>query len=180
MKQISIFLVLLLILFSCIPNQTQSSKVLPVIDIPTKLVVQPTHQMFLDSLGKQESGNRYDIVNKYGMLGRYQFSKTTLKGLGFKITPTEFLNSPLVQEEAMTKLLKENKRLLKKQLKKYNGKTVDGILITESGLLAAAHLAGAGSVKKWLRTNGKQTRTDGFGTTIEKYLQKFSNFKLNI
>lgn len=180
MKQVSIFLFLILIIFSIVPKETHLKKALPVIDVPNEIVVQPTHQMFLDSLGKQESGNRYDIVNKYGMLGRYQFSKTTLKGLGFKITPNEFLNNPSVQEEAMTKLLQENKRLLKKQLKKYNGKTVDGIVITESGLLAAAHLAGAGSVKKWLRTNGKQTRTDGFGTTIEKYLQKFSNFKLNI
>lgn len=138
------------------------------------------HEIFLDSLGKQESGNRYDIINKYGMLGKYQFSFATLKGLGFKSTRNKFLNTPLIQEVAMLKLLQENKRLLYKQINQYTGKHINGILVTESGLLAAAHLAGAGSVKKWLRTNGEVTRVDGFGTSIEKYLYKFGNFKLNI
>lgn len=142
---------------------------------------KPTpNEIFLDSLGKQESGNRYDIVNKYGMLGKYQFSFTTLKGLGFKSTRNKFLNTPFIQEVAMIKLLQENKRLLSKQIDQYTGKYINGILVTESGLLAAAHLAGAGSVKKWLRTNGEVTRIDGFGTSIEKYLYKFGNFNLNI
>ena len=32
---------------------------------------------------------------------------------------------------------------------------MNGIEITESGILAAAHLSGAGNVKKYLRSNGK-------------------------
>ena len=41
-------------------------------------------------LGFRESGNRYDIVNSYGYMGKYQFGKSTLKGLGFKVTQDEF------------------------------------------------------------------------------------------
>ena len=55
-----------------------------------------------------ESGNRYDIVNRYGYMGKYQFGKKTLKGLGIKVTQDEFLNSPYIQEKAMYALLKQN------------------------------------------------------------------------
>ena len=34
---------------------------------------------------------RYDITNSWGYMGRYQFGKSTLKGLGFDVTRTEFL-----------------------------------------------------------------------------------------
>ena len=37
------------------------------------------HYSFLDALGHQESRNRYDIVNRFGYMGRYQFGKSTLK-----------------------------------------------------------------------------------------------------
>ena len=33
------------------------------------------HKDFLDAIGFKESGNRYDIVNRYGYMGRYQFGK---------------------------------------------------------------------------------------------------------
>ena len=50
------------------------------------------------------------------------------------------------------------------------------ILVTESGLLAAAHLGGQGSVKKWFR-NGKITQ-DGNGVKITHYMQKFGGYNL--
>ena len=49
-------------------------------------------------------------------------------------------------------------------------------LVTESGLLAAAHLGGAGSVKKWFRTG--KVRKDGNGVKITTYMTKFSGYKL--
>ena len=134
------------------------------------------HKDFLDAIGFKESGNRYDIVNRYGYMGRYQFGKKTLRGLGFKQSKQEFLNSPLVQEKAMTALLKQNKRSLRKYIEKYDGKVVHGVLVTESGLLAAAHLGGAGSVKKWFRTG--KVRRDGNGVKITSYMTKFSGYQL--
>ena len=80
-------------------------------------------------------------------MGKYQFGKSTLKGLGYKITRDEFLNNPQIQEEAMLKLLQHNKKKLKKYIEKYDNKVVHGVYITESGILAAAHLAGQGNVK---------------------------------
>ena len=143
----------------------------------TKIVLPINrHKDFLDAIGFKESGNRYHIVNRYGYMGRYQFGKKTLRGLGFKQSKEEFLNSPLIQEKAMTALLKQNKRSLRKYIEKYDGKIVHGVLVTESGLLAAAHLGGAGSVKKWFRTG--KVRRDGNGVKITSYMTKFSGYQL--
>jgi hypothetical protein len=133
---------------------------------------------FLNDLGHRESSNRYDVVNQYGYMGKYQFGRTTLKGLGYDITRSEFLSSPDIQEEAMRKLLKANKKVLKRQIKKFDGKLVNGILVTESGLLAAAHLVGPGSVKKWVR-NGRMFE-DGNGVKLTEYIKTFNGYQLDI
>ena len=56
------------------------------------------------------------------------------------------------------------------------GKKINGIKITESGILAAAHLAGAGNVKKYLRSNGKNTFKDAYGSSMQHYLKQFSGY----
>ena len=137
------------------------------------------HHNFLHAIGRRESSNRYDIVNRFGYMGKYQFGRKTLNSIGFKhIDNKTFLNSPKLQEAAMLSLLKSNKKILRRQIKRYVGTVVNGVYITESGLLAGAHLAGAGNVKKWLR-NGKQFK-DGLGTSMVSYIELFGGYKLNI
>jgi len=145
--------------------------VVPHIELKTN-----SHSEFLKAIGFKESGNRYDIVNRFGYMGKYQFGKRTLRGLGFKMSREEFLNSPETQEKAMYALLKHNKKSLRKYIEKYDGKIVHGVLVTESGLLAAAHLGGAGSVKKWFRTG--KVRKDGNGVKITTYMERFSGYEL--
>lgn len=135
--------------------------------------------LFLTSIGRRESSNRYDIVNRWGYMGKYQFGRKTLNALGYKnISNKQFLSNPKLQEEAMVKLLKHNKHILRKEIRKYCGTQKHGVYITESGLLAAAHLAGPGNVKKWLR-RGKRFR-DGLGTDLTEYLQLFGGYKIVI
>lgn len=136
------------------------------------------HSAFLDAIGHQESGNNYEIVNTFGYMGRYQFGQSTLKGLGYNLSRDEFLQSPFIQEQAMTKLLNHNRKKLSKYIEKYEGKTVHGIFITESGVLAAAHLAGAGNVRKFFR-RGYEFQ-DGYGTRMTTYMEKFSGYQLDI
>ena len=69
------------------------------------------------------------------------------------------------------------KKLLK-YIKLYEGETVHGILITESGILAAAHLAGPGRVRKFFR-RGSEFK-DGFGTSMTSYLKEFSGYDLKV
>lgn len=134
-------------------------------------------KIFLTAIGRRESSNRYHVVNRWGYMGKYQFGRKTLNDLGYKsISNNEFLTNPQLQEEAMLKLLKHNKHILKKEIRKYCGTSIHGVYITESGLLAAAHLAGAGNVKKWLR-RGKRFR-DGLGTDLTEYLKLFGNYKI--
>ena len=133
---------------------------------------------FLNAIGHRESTNRYDVVNRWGYMGKYQFGRSTLKGLGFKVTKQEFLNNPQLQEEAMMALLLHNKEKLQKYIDVFDGQTVNGMLITESGILAAAHLGGQGSVKRYFK-NGKVFR-DGNGTKITSYMKQFSGYDIKL
>lgn len=133
---------------------------------------------FLSAIGFRESGNRYDITNTFGYMGKYQFGKSTLKGLGYTVSRKEFLSNPELQEEAMLSLLNHNKEKLQKYIDVYDGKTVNGIYITESGILAAAHLGGQGSVRRYFR-NGKVFK-DGYGTKITSYMDEFSGYDISL
>lgn len=136
------------------------------------------HEAFLEAIGFRESGNRYDVVNPYGYMGRYQFGKSTLRGLGIKTTKTEFLNDPELQEAAMQELLLHNREKLHKLIEEYEGEIIHGVKITESGVLAAAHLGGAGNVRNWFR-KGEDFK-DGNGTPITKYMKVFSGYSLEL
>ena len=85
-----------------------------------------------------------------------------------------------MQEKAFVALCKVNKWILRKDIKRSVGKTINGIKITESGILAAAHLSGAGNVKKFLRSNGNQRFSDAYGATVQSYLKKFGGYDVSI
>ena len=133
---------------------------------------------FLTDIGFRESGNRYDITNTWGYMGKYQFGKATLKGLGFKVTRKEFLNNPQLQEEAMMALLLHNKEKLQKYIDVFDGQTINGMYISESGILAAAHLGGQGSVKRYFK-NGRVFK-DAYGTKITSYMELFSGYDIKL
>jgi hypothetical protein len=165
------------------PIELEPERPLALITSPTKVKIKipliNQNELFLTSIGRRESSNRYNIVNKWGYMGKYQFGRKTLNALGYKnISNEQFLANHKLQEEAMLKLLKHNKHILRREIKKYCGTEKHGVYITESGLLAAAHLAGPGNVKKWLR-RGKRFR-DGLGTDLVEYLKLFGNYKINV
>lgn len=130
---------------------------------------------FREALAFKESQGKYHVVNTLGYLGKYQFGKSTLKR--FKIYNTQlFLQNPELQEDAFLALCSVNKWILRKDIKRSVGKKINGIKITESGILAAAHLAGAGNVKKFIRSNGEKLFKDAYGSSIQHYLRKFSGY----
>lgn len=134
--------------------------------------------IFLDAIAQSESSNRYKIVNRWGYMGKYQFHRRTLKSLGYNVSRKEFLNSPYLQEKAMLDLLRANKESLGSRIKRWEGKKIDGVTITESGILAAAHLGGVGNVIKYL--DGGIEFKDGNGTKLQRYLTKFSGYNLEL
>jgi hypothetical protein len=130
---------------------------------------------FKEALAFKESRGDYFTVNTYGYLGKYQFGKHTLELIGVYNTD-QFLNDPELQEKAFIANAARNKWILRRDIKRFVGKQIDGILITESGILAAAHLAGPGSVKKYLRSYGAIGFSDAYGTSIRNYMKRFSGY----
>lgn len=134
-----------------------------------------TYVAFKEAIAFKESQGNYAAVNTLGYLGKYQFGVTTLELLGIK-NPDLFLKSPVLQEKAFLANTKRNKWVLRRDIKRFVGKKIDGILVTESGILAAAHLAGPGNVKRYLRSYGALDSQDAYGTDILSYMDKFSGF----
>lgn len=134
---------------------------------------------FKEALAFKESQGKYTIVNTLGYLGKYQFGKTTLERIQIYNTQ-DFLYNPELQEKAFIALCEINKWILRKDIKRSVGKNINGIKITESGILAAAHLAGAGNVKKFLRSNGTECFSDAYGASIQMYMKKFAGFDVSI
>ncbi|WP_298238876.1 peptidoglycan-binding protein LysM [uncultured Algibacter sp.] len=130
---------------------------------------------FKEALAFKESRGNYACVNTYGYLGKYQFGKGTLKLIGIH-NPNKFLKDPKLQEKAFIANAERNKWILRREIKNFVGKKINGVLVTESGILAAAHLAGPGSVKKYLRSYGINNFADGYGTTVSIYMKKFSGY----
>ena len=161
------------------PRPLALAVITPKIEAPKVELIIKNHDKFLEDLGFRESSGNYKAVNQYGYLGKYQFGRKTLNALGYEdVSNRVFLANPQIQEEAMYDLLIHNKKILRRQIEKYNGKVINGILITESGILAAAHLAGPGNVKKFFR-KGYEFR-DGNGTKMTSYMKKFSNYELEL
>lgn len=131
---------------------------------------------FRDRMAQLESSGRKDVVNKLGYSGKYQFGTLALKDMGIidMDAPNsnkslqnpkywkknkygvknldEFLNS----EDAQDKIFEGWNKTLTRQLKskgadKYLGKTINGVKVTNQGLIAASHMLGAGAVAKALR-----------------------------
>lgn len=130
---------------------------------------------FKEALAFKESGGNYFSVNTLGYLGKYQFGKETLKMIGIN-NPGHFLKNPILQEKAFIANAARNKWILRRDIKNFVGRRINGILVTESGILAAAHLAGPGSVKEYLRSYGLDNFADGYGTTVQYYMKRFSGY----
>lgn len=130
---------------------------------------------FKQAIAFKESRGRYNAVNSLGYMGKYQFGQTTLETIGLNKTD-DFIDNPILQEKAFNALLSLNKWYLRKEIEKYSGTVINGTTVTESGILAAAHLAGPGNIRKYLRSNGNSGFKDGYGTPMRSYLKKFGGY----
>ena len=156
---------------------------------------------FLNNLGARESGGNYRALNKYGYAGKYQMGEAAMIDAGYYTKPSrvynndwkgkflgkdgvfsieDFLNNPQAQENAQIIFKKKQWGYLKAVgADKYCGQIINGYKITPSGLLAGAHLKGAGSVIKYLKSGGKAIEKDAFGTSVESYMKKFADYDVS-
>lgn len=145
---------------------------------------------FIHDLGQRESGNKYNIENSFGFLGRWQFGKMRLYDAGYSIdnySPKDmpkkrllakkyFLDNTLgIQDKIMNWHVYNLADSINKKYSEYFGKEICGVVITLSGLVAGAHLKGLGGVKQFL--NGKDN-FDALGTACSEYVRKFAGYEL--
>jgi hypothetical protein len=143
-----------------------------------KLNIPFTSNFFIgykEAIAFKESQGKYRKINTLGYLGKYQFGEGTLKTVGV-YDKSNFLSNPELQEKAFLALLAKNKWELRREIKKYEGTILNGIQITESGILAAAHLGGVRTVKRYFRSKGKRYFRDAYGTSIHTYMKVFGGY----
>jgi len=152
------------------------------------------YQAFAEAIRQAESSNRYDIKNRFGYLGAYQFGKARLLDLGIsindfgkylhpvaykkakKMSEEEFLKNKELQDEVFREHCKQLARVIKKRFSYLLNKKHRNIKLTLSGMIAGAHLVGLGGLIKWI--NGKEVK-DGNGVSVEVYLKKFQDYDLS-
>ncbi len=154
---------------------------------------------FLNSLARRESGLNPKVVNRYGYAGLFQMGEAALIDAGFYKSDgtgrndwrgkwtgasgvtslADFLNSPAAQVTAITVYHRRVEGYIRSLgLSRFEGTTVGGWPITHSGMVAAAHLVGAGNLSKFLKSGGRTVPRDGTGTSITEYLSKFGGYTL--
>jgi hypothetical protein len=144
--------------------------------------------LFLKKLGEIETGDPkiypykgfkspYHVTNEIDAWGKWQITPIARKDIKYTGTKQQFLNSKEVQKKCVIKLLKRNKVILQQhtEYEKYLGKTIQGVKITYSGLIAAAHLAGCGGVNLFL-TKGYNAKERS--ASVKKYLKIFANYSI--
>ena len=106
---------------------------------------------------------------------------TTLKVLKIDYLKNDFINEPAIQEKAFLMNVMRNKWILRREISRFNGLVINDLFITESGIIAAAHLSGPGNVKKFLRSycDSKLDLKDANGTKISDYLKTFKNYNIS-
>lgn len=131
---------------------------------------------FKEALAFKESQGKYHKINTLGYIGKYQFGAETLREIGIS-NHQHFLQNPRLQEKAFLVLLAKNKWDLQDEIDVFSGKTIAGVRVTESGILAAAHLGGVRSVKKFLYSQGKRKCKDQYGSSVRNYMRDFGGFE---
>lgn len=151
----------------------------------------------------------YDTQNSAGFIGKYQFGEAALFDLGYygidKSDSNLFKNDwvgnwsgkggihskqdYLSMGSAQETIIQDWHKILWGRIQflgldKYQDQILNGKLITTSGMLAASHLIGAGSVssdvaglKGYLLSGAISSPADGNGTTADEYMAFFEGFK---
>jgi hypothetical protein len=159
--------------------------------------VARSYNAFLDALGDRESNGNYAAENSYGYLGKYQFGELALRDVGYYTydgtsandwksvywtgkdgvdNNSAFLVNHSAQESAIREYMTLQWQYVK-QAWAYEGQVLDGVKITVSGMLAGAHLVGAGNLNKYLLSGGDTVPTDGNGVAVETYVKQFAGYK---
>ena len=159
-----------------------------------------TYNDYFNHLSKRESSNNPQAVNQYGYLGKYQMGESALIQAGFYkydshtkhhswngvwtkeaqemmvASKQAFLNNESAQDFAVRVYTEKNWDMIASfGLDRYVGKTVNGVEITASGMLAGAHLVGIGGLRDFIQRG--EDKKDGNGVPVSNYIKKFAGYE---
>jgi hypothetical protein len=146
-------------------------------------------EAFKVKLSYFESGHNPLAINTLGYLGLYQFGELAFQdiyGLAEGSTKYNYYKKnikrwdPRQQDEDLKKLYINIVKYFDNYLVKYKSKVINGIKISPSGMLAAAHLVGVEATKKYLDNLGKHVLEDAYGTNVEKYIKLFCDYDVQL
>lgn len=155
---------------------------------------------FLQALASAESSNKAGTVNRLGYAGLFQMGEMALQDAGYYRGDrsrgvndwagswsgrdginglNDFLANPQAQVNAITRYHQIIENYISAQgLRQYIGTTINGVLITESGMVAGAHLVGMGNLRDWLRSGGTYIPRDGNKVPITSYAARFAGYAI--
>jgi hypothetical protein len=138
------------------------------------------YNFFKEMLACRESNDNWKSINSIGYLGLYQFGRAALEKVGFyRVNCRKFKEDPAIfpidsQNIAFDRLVDSNLYELGSRINLYLEKSIRGVKITKSGIIAACHLGGVEGVKNYFK-NGID-RKDLYKTSISDYLVEFSGY----
>lgn len=135
------------------------------------------------TLAGSESGGSFTARNSVegsggtGHFGRGQFSRGRLddaKRAGVipgDMTPEQFMASPEAQQRVEQWHVDDIRQGIRNRgLDRFEGQTLNGVPITEQGMINVAHLGGQGGLAQFLESGGKYNPADKNGTKLSDYL----------
>lgn len=154
---------------------------------------------YLNALARRESSLNPQAQNAYGYVGLFQMGEAALvdagyyradgtgvndwrgtwTGAGGVTSLQDFKSNPAAQAAAVAAYQQRVWGYVRSLgLDTYIGSTVAGVPVTQSGLIAAAHLVGTGNLARFLASGGATVPTDGNGTALTEYLASFGGYSL--
>lgn len=134
--------------------------------------------------GTESSGNfraENDALGANGIRGhhgRSQFGQARLDDYSSavdtpRIDPVMFKKSPELQKKVEAWHFNDIKEFIKKNdlVSQYGGQTINGVPMTESGMMAMAHLGGKDGMLRFLSSDGQYDPADPNGTKLSGYAQ---------
>lgn len=155
---------------------------------------------FLKAIAQRESSLNPSAVNAGGYTGLFQMGTLAMTDAGYYrpngtrgnswagtftgknglTSIAQFKASPDLQIKAITDYYTKLQGYINSfNLTQYVGRTINGVQLTTSGLIAGAHLVGIGKLKQYLESGGTNVPRDGNQVPITEYITKFGGYSVS-
>lgn len=146
---------------------------------------------YLRAIAQRESSQDPTAANRIGYLGLYQMGCRSLIDTGYMNNNCQWTGrNGMTSQQAFLANANEQTAAINQYnqlqwgyiqrlgLSQYIGQTINGVPITQSGLIAGAHLVGVGGLQTWLRSGGANVPRDGNGVPVTTYVAQFCGYAM--